>query len=462
MNKNTIDLFTKKKPETTEEKEEVVTPETGKRHFIIVTRDFSGLGWAKKLQDEGNDVIMAFKLKDDDDKAKEAKKVGKGIVEVMELDHLFAERKNYKDSYWIFDMNIHMEYAKKLSDEGYKVLGGQEISERMENERNFASDLMNKYGIKSPTTMEFTSPDEGLKFLENNPDTAYVFKPDEPNHICYTFVPDNEKNELANKELQVYLSSISDTGTYILQERIKGVETNVEVWFYKGKPFFAFCDIECKKKLNGDFGGMVGCAQSIDFVIPLECKAIRTTIAKLYDYYKDLKYTGFVDANIIVFDNENFYLETCNRFGYNAHPNLLLSVAKNPIGDILADFIDGKINDFYDNFRYGFGASISLYSDDPRSGVPLFIEKEANERFYMFDAYKEGEQLFLTGYGSEIGICTAHAYTIKSAAQEVLEITKKIRFPLRGMRSDLDKNDYDSSPQGRYDALEAMSYFDKE
>lgn len=457
--KNTSDLFNKKKDEPIEEK---VTRETDVREFIIVTRDFSGLGWAKKLQHEGNDVILAYKLKDKDENEKEAKKVGQGIVPVMELDTIFDERKKHKDSYWIFDMNIHTEYAKNLEEEGYKIFGGQEISDKMENDRNFATDLMKKYGIKSPITVEFSSSEEGLSFLEQNEDKAYVFKPDEPNEICYTFVPDNEKNEKANKELQVYLSSISDTGTYILQERIKGVETNIEVWFYKGKPFFAFCDIECKKKLNHDFGGMVGCAQSIDFAIPLECKAVRTTIAKLYDYYKELKYTGFVDANIIVYDNENFYLETCNRFGYNSHPNLLLSVAKNPIGDILSDFIDGKINDFYDNFRYGFGASISLYSDKPRPGVPLFIEEEAEDHFFLFDAYREDDQLFLSGYGQEIGIISHHGYTIKEAAEEAFEMAKNVRFPIRGLRSDLGKDDYHSAPINRFHALDVMCYFDKE
>ena len=471
----TSSIFSKKKKieEETHEKEVVSqemdeisptdekTNSTKKRKFVIVTEDFTGLGWAKKLQHEGNDVILAYKLKDDDDMSKEAKMIGLGIVEVMELDEVFKDRKSYKDWYWIFDMNIYTDMAKTLNDEDFKVLGGQEISEKLENDRDFAKDLMEKYGIKSPPTHEFTSIEDGLKFLEENSEKAYVFKPDEPKGIVCTYVPDCEKSAQANKELSVYLSSIGDAGTYILQERIKGVEANFEVWFHKGKPFFAMCDIECKKKLNQDLGGMVGCSQDINFAIPLECKAIKSTIGKLYEYYKDLKYTGFVDANVIVYDNQNYYLETCNRFGYNSHPNIFLSISKVPTGELLASIIDGDIHDFYDKIRFGFGASATLYIDSPKQGLPIFIEDDMEDNFYMFDGYEEDGQLFMSGYSNEIGIVTAHGYTIKEAAEEMIEKAKGIRFPMRGMRSDLDRNDYHSSPQSRFDALDIMDYFDK-
>lgn len=459
------DLFSKKKPEP--KKEEDISPtdektvSREKRGFIIVTEDFTGLGWAKKLTEEGNDVILAYRLKDDEKLKKEAGKIGHGIVEVMEFDDVMDNREDYKDWYWIFDMNIHVKDAEILNDEDYKVLGGQEISDKLEHDRNFAAEFMEERGIKSPPTHEFTSVDEGLKFLEENEEKAFVFKPDEPNGLCCTYVPDSEKNEKANRELYVYLSSLKDAGTYILQERIKGVETNFEVWFYKGTPFFAMCDIECKKKLNHDFGGMVGCAQDVNFAIPLNCKAIQTTIAKLYDYYEEIEYTGFVDVNVIVYDNENYYLESCNRFGYNSHPNILLAVARLPVGEILASFLDGEIEDFYDKMRFGFGASITLSIDDKQTGLPIFIDEEANDHFFLFDGYKEDDQYFMSGYCSEIGIITAHGYTIKEAAEEVLEKAKLINFPMRSLRSDIDKNDYHSSPQGRYDALDAMDYFDK-
>ena len=77
------------------------------------------------------------------------------------------------------------------------------------------------------------------------------------------------------------------------------------------------------------------------------------------------------------------------------------------------------------------------------------------------DGYEEDGQLFMSGYSNEIGIVTAHGYTIKEAAEEMIEKAKGIRFPMRGMRSDLDRNDYHSSPQSRFDALDIMDYFDK-
>lgn len=463
---NVSSLFSKKKEEPKKDEEDLSPTDqkvmsTEKRGFIIVTQDFTGLGWAKKLKDEDNDVVLAYKLKDDDDKKEEAEKIGHGIVDVLALDKVFKNRASYKDWYWIFDMNVHSDIAITLNQEGFKVLGGQEISDKLEHDRDFASNFMEKYGIKSPPTYEFKSVEEGIQFLEKNPEKSYVFKPDEPMGLCCTYVPDSEKNEKANNELSVYLSSLGEAGTYILQERIKGVEANFEVWFYKGKPFFAMCDLECKKKLNHDFGAMVGCSQDVNFAIPLECKAIKSTIGKLYDYYKEIKYTGFVDVNVIVFDNENYYLESCNRFGYNSHPNMLMSVAKLPVGEILSSFLDGDIHDFYEKMRYGFGASITLYIDDTKTGLPIFIDEDANDNFFLFDGYKEDDQYFMSGYSHEIGVVTAHAYTIREAGEEVLEKAKLINFPTRSMRSDIDKNDYKSSIEDRHAALEAMDYFEK-
>ncbi len=360
--KNTKDLFSKKKEEPVEEtvveKEQDETTVTKK--FIIVTKDFSGLGWAKRFQDEGADVIVAYELDKDDEKKDEAKKMGEGMFEVVDFKTIFKDRDSYTDHLWLFDMNIFSEEATTLRNEEFVVFGGQELSDKLEHDRNFATDTMEEYGLESPPTEEFQSIKEGLAFLEQNPDKAYVFKPDDSDGSWSTFVPDSEKDISANEELRTYMNSIGEgSGSYILQERIKGVETNFEVWFFEGQPFFAFAGLECKRKLNHDYGENVGCAQDIDFIIPLECKAIRETIGKLFPFYEAENYTGFADVNVIVSKNKPYFLEVCNRFGYNAHPNLFLTLAKDKASDIIWDFAHGDINGFYDRFNFGFGASIS-------------------------------------------------------------------------------------------------------
>lgn len=429
------------------------------KKFIIVSKDMSGLGFATMIDGAGHEVMIANKNDDLEDEDKESYElVAQGLIKRFTLDSVFNKRNYLKDYYWIFDMNYHSEYSDKLREEGFKVLGASEFSDKSEHDRNFGVDLVKEYGMDVPETFEFKSIEEGISHLEQNEDKAYVFKPDESDCSYLTYVPINEKPEAANKELRSYMRAIEDPGSFILQEKKKGVEVNFEVWFYEGQPFFAFCDFENKRKLNGDVGENVGCAQDIVFKVPVDSKGVQETIGKLFPFYEKEKYTGFADINVIIGDNKVYFLEFCNRFGYNSHPNLFLTLAIDSFPNIMADFIDGNIEGMDERFKSGFGASISLYIDHKRKGMPIHIPEDLEKSFFCYDYYDEGNGLQLAGYDHQVGIITAHDYTIQDASHEAISRAHKIVFPDRAFRSDMDKHDMANLPIKRYQALVSMGY----
>lgn len=435
-----------------------------KHRFIWVTQDHSGEGFAKHCMEEigYENVIYSTIPKDNEEKLEEFDLVGDGIVQKIPFDEIFKDRKNFKEWDFIFDQNHHFKEADQLRQEGFSVFGGMELQEKMEHDRNFGQQLVKKAGLQTLPFVEFSDPQSGIDYLEQNEDKAFVFKPDNGAGCYTTYVPDNEDDAEANEELRKYMKALPDDGTtYILQERIKGLEFNVEIWVYKGTPFFAFLDLECKRKLNKDEGEMVGCSQDIAFTIPLNAKVLKNTLYKLLPHMpKD--YTGFLDMNIITKDKQDYFIEFCARFGYSAHPNLIWNLAISPFSEILSAFLDGNIKDFYRHFRHGFGASITLYIDHPMKGLPFEKEGDVHGHFYHFDSYKdEDDDYCLAGYGNEVGIVCAHGFTIKEAAKETLRIADKIHYPMHAMRTDLGENDYPLAPQGRYDALVHMGYLDK-
>lgn len=434
--------------------------QTEKRKFIFVSKDYSGLGYAKKLVDEGEEVLFATRLDlEDPEMPSGAKLVGLNVVERMDLDALWLVRDKYKKAYWIFDQNHYPSEGEKLRKEGFaRVFGGQKLTYDMEHDRELGVRMVKKAGLKSPETFEFKEAIQGIEHLDANPDKAYVFKPNEDGKGWETFVPDSEKDDRANSELHTYLESLpkNNTGGFILQERIKGVEANFELWLYEGKPYFACCDLECKKRNNDDLGGLCGGSQDIAFAIPLKSKAILETVDKLLPQFKD--YTGFLDMNVIIADNGPYFLEFCARFGYPEHVSLFYGLAKQPLGDILAHMIDGTdLENFYNNFKYGFGAGLTMYNASPRKGLPLDIPEDIDKHFYPFDMYKRGK-LALTGGYSEVGVAVGHGFTIMDAAEEAISFGRKIAYPNRAFRTDLDKDAYGSNPRDRYLALEAMRY----
>lgn len=441
--------------------------------FVVVSKDFSGFGFAKMIGDAGYPCVLAYKLDEaitDKAELKKFREIGEGVVQKAPLDKMFAKREQFRDAYWFFDQNNHNDMGETLRTEGFKVWSGSELSGKMEHDRQFGIDIAKAAGIESPAEFEFSTLEEGMAFLDEKIDSepekcAYVFKPNAPDTAWETYVPDSEKDEAANRELCAYMEALppGNTGGFVLQQRIRGVEANFEIWVRDGKPFFAFCDLECKKKLNDDYGPLVGGAQDIAFTIPLESKAVRETVGKLLDLKEFKHYTGFLDMNVIVSEKDNYFLEFCARTGYPAHPTLFSALAKSPFPEILMDMIDGpgtNEDDFYRHLKYGFAAGITLYTDKRRHHMPLYISDDVDRLFYPYDLMRRDDLTLMSGCGEdmEVGVITGHGYTIKTAAEEALRNMAKVNFPNRSGRTDLDKNCYAQAPQSRYDALVAMHY----
>jgi hypothetical protein len=245
--------------------------------FVVVTRDYAGLGLATRLQDEGHSVTLATNPPDN---APDAwVRVGNGLVAKEGLPSVLERRSALRDAYWIWDMNHSVEACELLREENFKVLGGGNHAYTMEHDRHACVEFASVYGLLSPPSHRFDNLRDAIHFLAANRGTAYVYKPDEgANHE--TFLPESEDPAEANLDLRAHLESSDESGSFILQERKDGVETNVEVWFQSGEPVFAFMALESKKRYTGDMGELAGCAFDFVWTIPLECRAVTESVGR--------------------------------------------------------------------------------------------------------------------------------------------------------------------------------------
>ncbi len=235
-----------------------------------------------------------------------------------------------------------------------------------------------------------------------------------------------------------------------------GIETNVEVWFVDGEPRFAFMAPEAKRKLTGDLGDFVGCAFDFTFVVPFESRIVRESVGRLFPVYRAMRYTGFGDANFIVGRDGIWFFEKCERFGYNAHPNLLWNLNRASLGETLAALVDRT---FVPDFSPGFGASVTMYMDHPASGKAVQYPESVARSLYRIDVYREGGRLLTAGYyGEALLLACAFGYTIPTAWDAALAIAAQVKFPGRSYRLDGAGTDYPASPLRRYEALTAMAY----
>lgn len=440
--------------------------------FVVASSDYAGLGFAMRLQEEGHETVLAMhpgpEVLADLEKLARFESVGNGLVVKEPLARIVERRSAFADACWIWDCNHSVAENELLRAEGFRVLGGGRYCDRMEHDRAACLEFVSRFGLRPPPSFPFTDPGAAERFCRQHSETAYVYKPDQGAKF-ETFVPESDDPVEANEEIRGHLATLranangaggANGARFVLQERKEGVEANVEVWFDRGEPKFSFLTLECKRKYALDLGPFVGCALDFGFVIPIDSRAVMETVGKLFPAYREMRYTGYGDANVICGKEGVWFLEKCERLGYNAHPNLFWNLARRPIGEIFSALVDGG---FEPDFGEGFGASVTMSTreGDPGGGSVLYparVEKD----IYFWDVRRtrDGDRLVTAGFDPEgdVLIAMGHGYTIPTAWEAVMKTASAIRFPYRHYRPDGDQTNFPSSPVRRYEALKAMGY----
>lgn len=432
------------------------------QRWVVVSQDLSGLGWCKRLQEEGCAVTLLKGMGPDEKQPDRFAQVGQGLVPIQNLSTGTVDALCGPDVFWLFDRNYFADVADDLRSRGQMVFGTSALTARLEQDRGYACDVATQCGLPSPPTHDMETIDEGVDFLEANPNLAFVMKPNDSEFNFTTFVPFREDPVDANHELLCYLRNCPEMPKgYILQERKPGVEVNVELWYQDGEPFFAFCCLENKRRWNHNLGEMSGCAGDVVFTVPLDSPLVQTTVGKMTPFYAQQGYTGMADVNVILGDNEIWFLEVCDRFGYNSHPNLFLGLATDAMSNILGDWMQQskEFETIPQRFRGGFSASITCFLDHPRPGLPIYVNPRVVSNFYPYDGKKVGEDVLLTGYSQEVGVYVNHDYTLEDAAEGALTkllYGEGVTYPDIAFRTDIHKRDYSGAPAKRYEALRAM------
>lgn len=424
--------------------------------LIIVTRHWGGLGLAMLAQRQGSDVVCAFDyggLRGTE--LENTTKIGDGLVKKLSLHQAIANFTR-EGALWVFDGNDLPREADALKEDGETVLGTTALSKRLEDDRQFAADTAKQVGFALPETEEFTNYEEAIKFLDENEDRAFVYKPDKQDPTA-TYVPlEKDDPEQANQELQQYLQSMtqSDQTKFVIQERKDGVEANFELWLHRGRPVAGFLDLESKRRLNDDLGENIGCAGDYVLRVPVDSPSILATVGKYLRWDQLAEYTGTIDANVILADDQAFFLENCFRFGYNAYPTIFQAVAIAPVETILRAWVEGEDTTQY--FGDGIGGSLSLVVTSPKLGSPIIVPPELEADTYLYRAYKDDKGLHMVEKWSELACVTATGSTIPEAGALCLDRAEQVSMPGKGYRTDLGEDTMETLPEARYQALQSM------
>src|SRR3989344_1172591 len=329
--------------------------------FLFVSNESLSGDLALTLQKEGHEVKMYIKARSDSD-------VYSGFVEKV------SEWASWVD--WcdiiVFDHVGFGETADKLRKKGKKVIGGSIYTDRLEIEREFGQGEMRKHGINVLPSWTFSSYDEALEFIKNNP-SRYVFKPNGNTPSSgkgLLFLGEEEDGKDLFEMLRQNKEGWQKKApTFHLQRFVSGVEVAVGA-FFNGKDFILPINVnfEHKRIFPGDIGSFTGDMGALMFWSPPNV-LFRDTLQKILPALQESGYIGYVDINCMVNGRGMYPLEFTTRFGYPTIFTQLEGISM-PLGELFQRLVSGEL--FELKVRRGFQVGVEIY-------IPTYFTKNKDK-----------------------------------------------------------------------------------
>lgn len=215
------------------------------------------------------------------------------------------------DGLIIFEAVGFGELQDQLRRQGYNVIGGSALGDRLESDRSFALGLLAREGMKIAPVLEFDSSAAAIADLKARPRRC-VFK------LCHsageTFVGSLDDGSDVAALLQV--QPVADGQPFILMDHVEGVETGIGAYF-DGERFLspACLDWEHKRFFAGGMGELTGEMGTVATFSGSE-KLFQETLAPLEPLFRKAGHVGWVNLNTMINEHGVWPLEFTCRFGY--------------------------------------------------------------------------------------------------------------------------------------------------
>jgi phosphoribosylamine---glycine ligase len=326
--------------------------------FLIIGEEFMATSLAWRLQHFENQDVRVWCKKEE----------GKEHLQnmVQQVDSL-GEGLRWvgRDGYVISEDEKDMTKLRKM---GFRVYGGNKLTERMENDRIFEMEKAQKYGLSIPNFHHVKSVNEAIAFVKKNPD-AYVLKQmaNLPKEYNYVGKDDDGGDIILQLEWMKTRPEFKKYGNppFMLQEVVEGIEFACSaVW--TGKDWLKDSDEnvileytkEHKKSEDGGIGKTCGESGSVMLITSEHTKLFEETVNKftpmLIEECPDIRV--IFDCNCGIADEDGkitpYLFETTIRFGY---PECALEqyLLKTKVSDYMADVINSQSGNIEWNKDWG-------------------------------------------------------------------------------------------------------------
>ena len=358
-------------------------------------------------------------------------------------------RESGRDGIIIFEGVGWGETQDRLRREGFAVIGGSALGDRLETDREFGQQVLRTIGLQTAATHPFDDFDRAIAFVEENRG-RYVLKfSGEGFASTRNYVGEMEQGDdvLAVLRLQRDRWKYDQAPDLILMQHVTGVEVGLGA-FFNGRSFLAPANLdwEHKRFFNGNLGELTGEMGTLATYEGAEALFDRT-LRHVQPLLAESGYVGYVNLNTIVNERGIFPLEFTCRFGYPGFA-ILDALHASSWSQIFAQLIDGR--DLTLRAHAGFAVCVVLtvptfpYShgyDQLSKGAPILfrssMSQEDGDALHFAEVAREGEQLVTAGSVGYVMVVTGRGESVEAARDAAYQRARKVVIPNVRYRTDI-------------------------
>ena len=336
-----------------------------------------------------------------------------------------------------------------LRRDGFNVVGGSALGDRLESDRAFGQSMLANHGLKTAHSREFHSFDRAIEFLQSSPG-RYVFKLSGSNWLPtrnYVGQMDDARDMIAVLRATRDNWTLDEMPTFVLMDFIDGVEVGVGA-FFNGERFLspANLDWEHKRFFPGDVGELTGEMGTVVTYRGAE-RMFDRTLARLAPLLRESGYCGYINLNTIVNAEGIWPLELTCRFGYPGFA-ILGSLHEDNWAEVLATVTRRSSDSIRtsDGFSTGVVLTVPPFPypdgyDELGRGTPICfrdtLTDEDREFLHFGEVTLREGQLVTAGMIGYAIVVTGLGATIEESRRAAYDRVDKVVIPNMRYRKDI-------------------------
>ncbi len=339
------------------------------------------------------------------------------------------------------------ERADALRAEGFAVVGGSAIGDRLEVDRAFGQQVMADVGMQTAPTHRFERFDAAIDFVRRTP-ARYVYKLSDAAAAStqnYVGMLDTGADMLAVLQAEAARCGAVQQPEFVLMDFLRGVEVGIGAYFDGDRFLTPACiDWEHKRFFPGDLGELTG---EMGTVVSYRQSArlFERTLGRIAPLLREARHHGYININTIVNDDGVFPLEFTSRFGY---PGFAICDALHVDGwdAILHKMAFGKSDSFVTRDGFAVGVVLTVppfpyefgYAELSR-GRPIFFDGIGmdDQALHYGEVERDGDRLVTSGSIGYVLVATGVGDTVRHAKSNAYEIVRKVAVANARYRNDI-------------------------